>query len=202
MTEQDAQDLLLQRFGVEGLSRLEIIARAVTEEAERQNLVSRSSLPALWRRHILDSAQLLALSVSAGVWLDVGTGGGFPGLVIAALTEREVVLCEPRRLRAEFLQKVVDEIDSRGHVTVEQRRAETLHLTAETITARAVASVETLITMVRHCAISTTEWILPRGAGGLDELASLPDRLRSVFHVEHSLVEQSAVILVGRGVVE
>jgi len=73
--------------------RLETLAALLREENERQNLVSRGTLAEVWRRHIVDSAQLL-LHVprgTVGPWLDLGTGAGFPGLVIAILLPEHAV---------------------------------------------------------------------------------------------------------------
>lgn len=199
MTEDDARDRLGAEFGGAALEKLDLIARAVIAHSAQQNLISRATLPTLWQRHILDSAQLLRFSSNKGLWLDVGTGAGFPGLVIAVLTEREMTLCEPRRRRAEFLTWIVDDLSLKTRVKVEPRRVEALEDKAETISARAVATVASLLAMAQHLACGTTEWILPRGVSGNDELSSLSNRPRRMFHVERSLTDPHAVVLVGRG---
>jgi 16S rRNA (guanine527-N7)-methyltransferase len=82
------RDRLRDTLGVsrETLERLEAFAAELQRWNPVINLVSRDSLSALWTRHILDSAQLLALAhAGAREWRDIGTGGGFPGLVIAIL---------------------------------------------------------------------------------------------------------------------
>ena len=67
----------------------------------------------MWQRHVLDSAQLLPLAANHdGLWVDVGTGAGFPGMIIALATDRPVALVEPRRMRAQFLQAI--EVDAIG----------------------------------------------------------------------------------------
>jgi 16S rRNA (guanine527-N7)-methyltransferase len=67
----------------ETIHRLEVYGALLTEWQTRHNLVSSKTLPELWQRHFADSAQLLALAPRAKTWLDLGTGAGFPGLVIA-----------------------------------------------------------------------------------------------------------------------
>ncbi len=70
----------------ETLARLDRFVGYLSQENERQNLVSRASLEHVWSRHILDSAQLLRfVPPDARSWLDLGTGAGFPGLIAAAL---------------------------------------------------------------------------------------------------------------------
>ena len=86
------------------------------DENQRQNLVAKSTLDDLWRRHIDDAAQLVAYDVPSATWLDIGSGAGLPGIVIAILTGNPMTLVEPRRLRAEFLQRVVEELGLKASV--------------------------------------------------------------------------------------
>ena len=82
--------------------------RCCARRAQRQNLVSASTLDQLWERHILDSAQLVRFEPRPGAsWVDIGSGAGLPGIVIACLVDGPGTLVEPRRLRAEFLHKAV-----------------------------------------------------------------------------------------------
>ena len=108
MTEEQARRWLTDELGVprETMARLDRFVAFLTSENERQNLVSRGTLEAVWVRHIVDSAQLLrfAQSPEAG-WLDLGTGAGFPGLIVAALHNGPVVMVEERAKRVEFLRE-------------------------------------------------------------------------------------------------
>ena len=84
----------------ETIERLEAYVALVTEESRRQNLVSASTLGDIWDRHIRDSAQLIRFEPYAGAsWVDIGSGAGLPGIVVACLVEGSVTLVEPRRLR-------------------------------------------------------------------------------------------------------
>jgi 16S rRNA (guanine527-N7)-methyltransferase len=85
----------------ETLDRLERYADLLRSESAKQNLVSASTLDRLWDRHILDSAQLVKFAPRPDLsWVDIGSGAGLPGIVIAALVTGPVTLVEPRRLRA------------------------------------------------------------------------------------------------------
>src|SRR5260221_14795054 len=92
----------------ETYEKLKAYGALLRDESGRQNLVSASTLESLWERHILDSAQLVRFEPRAGAsWIDIGSGAGLPGIVIACLVVGPVMLVEPRRLRAEFLHKAV-----------------------------------------------------------------------------------------------
>lgn len=117
VTETEAQDWLRDTLAVDasGMDRLSRLVDLLLEENERQNLVARGTLPYVWVRHIVDSAQLLHVSretLPDGEWLDLGTGAGFPGLAVAALQpDRPVTLVDSRRLRTEWLQRAADALD-------------------------------------------------------------------------------------------
>jgi 16S rRNA (guanine527-N7)-methyltransferase len=110
MNESEAQAWLVDSLGVsrETLGRLDHLRTLVIAESANQNLISAATIPHFWVRHIVDSAQLLPLAQEAqpGAWLDLGTGAGFPGMVIAILSERPILLVESRRKRFEFLREM------------------------------------------------------------------------------------------------
>ena len=101
-SEEAAEEWLRSNFDVPretwaGLAQFEALLR---EESEHQNLVSRSTLDNFRRRHLADSAQLIPLGPpEPAEWIDLGSGAGFPGLVVAALSCHRVTLVESRRLR-------------------------------------------------------------------------------------------------------
>ena len=196
MTEDQAREMLAARFGPHRTERVAQFLALVVEENSRQNLVSPSTVNSIWARHALDSAQLLFhVEQSAETWLDIGTGGGFPGIVVALLFEGAVTMVEPRRRRAEFLQHCVERLDvPRAHVI--GRKVEAIAGQFAVISARAVASVEKLLQAAERCATPETRWILPRGRIEEDELAILQRDRTRMFHVEQSLTDPASSILI------
>ena len=187
----------------EAFDRLEVLASALREENTRQNLVSRGTLDQLWQRHFADSLQLLTfVSRETPTWLDLGTGAGFPGLVIAvARPTWPVTLVESRRKRIEWLEQMCVRLAlPRCHV--EGRRIETAdRIAADVISARAFAPLPRALELARRFSTSDTLWLLPKGRSAEQELNELPKRWRSMFHVEQSQTDRDAKILVGRGAV-
>lgn len=171
-------------------------------ENEQQNLVARSSLDQAWRRHIADSLQLIEhVPRETSDWLDFGSGGGFPGLVIAiACPQRAVVLIESRRLRAQWLERAVAQLGL-ANASVVAARAETLppH-SAGIISARAFAPLGKLLRLCARFSTPQTIWVLPKGRSAGHELQEQPVIIQRMFHVEHSLTDAQAGILVGQGV--
>lgn len=125
------------------------------------NLVGPDSLPDIWNRHILDSAQLLDLAPDAGTWADLGAGAGFPGLVLAILlkdrADSHVWLVDSLGKRCRFLQEVVDALSLRA--TVVNGRAEEQRIKVDVVTARALAPMDRLLGYAQP--------YLQRGAQGL-----------------------------------
>jgi 16S rRNA (guanine527-N7)-methyltransferase len=183
----------------ETFERLVRYAGLLTDENARQNLVSASSIADLWDRHILDSAQLVRFAPSrAASWIDIGSGAGLPGLVVACLVDGPVTLVEPRRLRAEFLHSAAESLELR--VRVVPAKAERVDGTFDVISARAVAPLCRLIELSRHLSTGKTTWILPKGRNAESELAEARHAWQGVFHVEQSLTDADSRIIVGTGV--
>ena len=183
----------------ETFEKLEAYAAKLAAESKRQNLISAASLGDLWERHIVDSAQLVRLEPHAGSsWADIGSGAGLPGIVIACLCSGPVTLIEPRRLRAEFLHKLVESLDLNGRVfcgKVERAGGE-----YEVITARAVAPLAKLLEISAHLSTRNTVWALPKGRVAERELAEARQAWQGTFHVEQSVTDAGSKIVVATGV--
>lgn len=204
VTEVEAQAWLREVLHVDdaSMSRLAHLVDLLLAENERQNLVARGTLPHVWVRHIVDSAQLLHVSretLGSGEWLDLGTGAGFPGLAVAAIQpDRPVILVDSRRLRTEWLQRAADALEL-SNVRVILSRVEDLQSGAyAAISARAFAPLDKLLAISARFSTPDTLWLLPKGAGAQHELQMLPESWRHMFHVEQSLTDPAAGIIVGR----
>ena len=156
----------------ETIGQLERYADLLRAESSRQNLVSASTLDSLWERHVLDSAQLVAFEPHAGCsWVDIGSGAGLPGIVIALLVKGPVTLAEPRRLRSDFLARTVAELGLTERVTVAPTKAESLIGSFDVITARAVANLDRLLELSTYLSTRKSRWVLPKGRSAESELA-------------------------------
>ena len=183
----------------ETFEKIEAYAALLREESLRQNLVSASTLDHLWERHILDSAQLVRFEPKAGaLWVDIGSGAGLPGIVIACLVDGRVKLIEPRRLRVEFLHKLCESLDL--NASVYGGKAEHAVGTYDVITARAVTKLNKLLKISAHLSTTKSLWVLPKGQSAEQELAEAQHAWQGAFHVERSATDPESGIIVGTGV--
>ncbi|WP_156377522.1 16S rRNA (guanine(527)-N(7))-methyltransferase RsmG [Sphingopyxis sp. Root1497] len=200
--EEAARGWLEQAFAPSAgqWARLERFAAMLVGENDRQNLIAASTIPILWVRHIADSAQLLALDRDGeGLWVDLGSGAGLPGLVVAILSERPMLLVESRKRRCEFLRDVVGELGL-DHVEVAEAPLEKVATRpAGTISARAFAPLDKLLDLSARFSTESTRWLLPKGRNAVKELALLPPAWQRMFHVEQSRTDADSQILVGSG---
>ena len=181
----------------ETLDRLAAYVDLLKAEGERQNLIAPSTVATLWQRHVLDSAQLARFEPRAGChWVDIGSGAGLPGMVLAILLTDLVTLIEPRRLRAEFLQRAVEQLGLSERVRVDCIKVERATGTFGVITARAVASVGSLLAMSHHLSTTETLWILPKGRNAQSELAQARLNWHCDARVEQSCTDPESEILV------
>lgn len=131
-------------FGI-AFAGAERFAEMLAAEGELRGLVGPRELPRLWTRHIVNSAAVVPFLPARGTVADVGSGAGFPGIVVALLRpDLEVVLIEIMERRIDWLGDVVDELDL-DNVTLRRARAEDVKERFDVVTARAVANLTKLV---------------------------------------------------------
>lgn len=181
----------------ETAASLNVFKQLVLEENQRQNLISTSTIATFDQRHIDDGVQLAELG-QIGEWCDIGSGAGLPGIVIALVTGQPMTLIEPRKLRADFLRRVVATLGIDAEVA--ETRAERLSCKFDNITARAVATLPRLLPLAHHLAHPTTRWILPKGRSASNELAEVKRSWQGEFRLVQSQTSAEAMIVVAEGV--
>lgn len=182
------------------MQRFEIHFDLLRRWNPRINLVSRASIADAWARHFADSAQLWAHRPrNASRWLDLGSGAGFPGLVIAAIAadaapDLHVELVESDQRKAEFLGTVARAAGL--SVTVAARRIEDLSPAgADVVSARALAPLSILLAAVEKHRRPGGIGLFPKGAAVHNELAEAKAHWRFEHKLHPSLTEAKAAIV-------
>ncbi len=187
-----------ERTGVsrETLAALERYAALLAAWQRRINLVSAVSLTELWWRHMLDSAQLHPLlPPGARILLDIGSGAGFPGLVLAAMGVPTVHLVESDQRKAAFLREA-GRVAAPGRVRVHAVRVERLTpFAADVVTARAVAPLPALLPLVAPFLAPHTVCLFPKGARADEELTAAAKEWTMRVARVASVTEPGATIL-------
>ena len=186
-------DLAMQRF--------DTLIELLKAENERQNLVSAKSLSHIWVRHIADSLQLLAyVPRETNVWLDLGSGAGFPGLALAVARPQSAIrLVESRAKRVIWLEQAIEALRLEYCTVIGSRLEAVESFSAGVICARAFAPLDKLLSLSVRFSTPETVWLLPKGRSAAQDLEQQPARIRQMFHVEQSLTDAEAGILVGTG---
>lgn len=204
MTEDEAQDWLRSELRVsrETLDKLERYRGLVLEGAEEQNLIARSTFDVFWTRHIVDSAQLVPYAEGAGPgdWLDLGSGAGMPGIVVAILSKRPVHMVEERRGRIAFLNRVIEALELPNAQVFGCKVQALKHKPAAIISARAFAPLPKLFDLAHSFSTQKTLWLLPKGRSAREEVESVRENWQGAFHVKQSLTDSEAAIVVATDV--
>lgn len=178
----------------ETLDRLVQFVELVRKWQKAQNLIAASTLPDIWRRHVADSAQLVALRPDAARWLDLGSGGGFPGIVIAILLAGQpgakVHMVESDKRKCAFLRTAIREAGAPGEI--HESRIEAIvtagRFEVDVVTARAAAPLVRLLAWSEPVITAGVPGLFPKGRDfrrEVDEaaqtwdfdLVELPDRI-------------------------
>jgi 16S rRNA (guanine527-N7)-methyltransferase len=164
-----ARALQLTPVSRETEKRLDMFVDALLLWQQRMNLVASSTLPHIWTRHIADSLQLVALAPEARVWVDLGAGGGFPGIPIAcALVDKSgtaVHLIESNGKKASFLREAVrvTGVAAQVHQQRAEKFGESFQETVHVVTARALAPLKTLCEQAFPLIARGAVGIFPKG---------------------------------------
>ena len=188
-------------FSKEVLGKLEIYHDLLISWQKKYNLVGPSTLKDIWERHFIDSAQLFSLlpeQYRDKPVYDIGSGAGFPGMVLAIMGRRDLVLCESSSKKCAFLEEVKKK--TKTNVIIDNIRAESLpSCSAIAITARAVTSLSGLLYLSIPLLTKKGVCIFPKGINWKKELLFAQKR----FHIDYKVVESitskdSSIIIINR----
>ncbi len=196
-------DLLIAglRVSRETWDRLDAYAALLTKWNQRINLVAPATIPDLWERHIVDSAQVfLSAPAHARSWVDLGSGGGLPGLVCAILArefhpETRFTLIDSDQRKAAFLSTAIHQLGLSARA-IPKRTEQTAPQDAAVVTARALAPLEDLLPLVaRHLACDGIA-ILLKGKNHAAELAAARQEWHFHCDARPSLTDSLSRVLV------
>jgi 16S rRNA (guanine527-N7)-methyltransferase len=189
-----------QNVSRETIEKLELLERELRRWQAIKNLVGPATLDQIWERHIVDSLQLLSLAPEAQTWVDLGSGAGFPGLVLAiAGAERglKVHLVESNSRKCSFLRHVSRLTDAGA--AVHEARLETVIPSfigkADVVSARALASLTMLLEWTEPLLKAGTIGLFPKGRDAEIELTEARKRWTFDTDVLPSLTDSQARIL-------
>ncbi|WP_299349199.1 16S rRNA (guanine(527)-N(7))-methyltransferase RsmG [uncultured Shimia sp.] len=198
----DEADRVLEVLNVsrETSERLVVLAQLLEKWNPRINLVSKSTLNDLWSRHIMDSAQIFDLA-DPGIasWVDIGSGGGFPGLVVAILAAEtnspyKTTLIESDQRKCAFLRTVLRETDVEGEV-ISKRIEQADPQNADVMSARALADLNTLFSFAERHLSSEGTMLFPKGVTWQKELKAAQESWSFSHEVITSKTEPNSVII-------
>jgi len=204
-TEAEAEDWLRKTFDDvprETWERLECFQAFLRDESGKQNLVSTPTLANFHLRHVADSAQLIEQATGPSQrWLDLGSGAGFPGLIVALFSRHHVTLVESRRLRVDFLSRATELLGLGTRVEIKGASLERVPPSPfDVISARAFAPLPRLLDLAHSFSTEKSRWVLPKGRSAQSELEQVRDAWQGDFRLVASLTDPNARIIIAEGV--
>ncbi len=186
----------------ETIHRLELYANLLEEGRKRANLVSASTLEHVWDRHFADSAQILRLAPKAGVWLDLGSGAGFPGLVIAISQANHanfrMHLVESTTKKCAFLAEVaaVTEAPVEIHcMRIEELKRSATNLAPEIVCARALAPLPRLLELAAPWMRPGVRGLFLKGRDAKQEIEAARQRFEFACALHPSLTAPDSAVI-------
>lgn len=184
----------------ETFQRLKTFEGEFRRWSARINLAAPSTLPDLWHRHIVDSAQILPLGRNARLWLDLGSGGGFPGAVLAILLaerhDARITLVESNMKKAAFLQTTLANLGAPARVLAKRiEDAPALVDQPDIVTARALAPLDQLLGLSAPWLERGAKALFHKGRDYAAEVANCHDAWQFDLIEHRSAVDANSVVL-------
>jgi 16S rRNA (guanine527-N7)-methyltransferase len=199
-----AAALALTPFSRETEARLDAYVDLLLQWQMKTNLVASSTLPNLWTRHISDSLQLLPLAPDAKIWVDLGSGGGFPGVVLACaiadMPGAMVHLVERNAKKAAFLREALRITGAAGtvHLADIGDSVDSLAGPVDCITARAVAPLHELVGFAEPLVGKGAKALFLKGQDVEAELTEATKYWKLAPHLHPSLTGQGWIVELDR----
>jgi 16S rRNA (guanine527-N7)-methyltransferase len=203
-----AESLVVGLVSRETWARLDSLVALLLKWQDTTNLIAPSTLAEIWTRHIADSAQLLALAPDARAWVDLGSGGGFPGLVVAcAMADHPgatIHLVESNQKKSAFLREAARILGVPAIVHA-QRIEDFVGATMQSfdvVTARALAPLDRLIGYADPLLITGALGLFPKGQDAESELTAASKSWTIEAELVPSVTDPQARIVVVRSAIK
>ena len=201
MTDKEVQSILLNKlhFSQDAIYKLDVFCREVIEYNLKFNLISKSTEENIWDRHILDSAQLVKFIdfVDGSSLSDLGTGAGFPGIVLAIFnrnTKFHVKLYEKSRVKIKFLSALCEKLDIKAEIYDNDLRS--YNITSNYVVSRAFKKLEEHINISREIVKVNHKLIILKGKSAEEEVKRLNKDLNYSYRLEKSITSPDSKIVI------
>jgi len=201
MTEKEVKIILLKKlyFDQDAIYKLDIFCKELIEYNKQFNLISKSTISSIWDRHVLDSAQLVKfIRFSDGLSLsDLGTGAGFPGIVIAIFNKNpkfHVKLYDKSRVKTKFLSNICEKLNIKAQVYDNDYRSHKIE--SFYIVSRAFKKLEEQLRISREIITVSHKLIILKGRNAEKEIKELNKKLNYSYSLENSITSPESKILI------
>lgn len=184
-------------FNEKSIKKLKLFSKSLIIANKKHNFISRSTETDIWQRHILDSAQLIKfIDFKSGSLSDLGSGAGFPGIVLAIFNENKnfhVKLFEKSPVKRRFLDKTIKDLDINAEVL------SNIHdevLDSEIIVCRAFKKLDQVIQVSREIAKKPHKLIVLKGQNAQEELNKAFKNQKYPYKIENSMTDQHSRIII------
>lgn len=197
MDKEEIKEVLFNRYDVshETFKRLEDFVSLLQKWSRVHNLVSNSEQNNLWGRHVLDSAQLVSFVSAHNIVLDIGSGSGFPGVILALLSSANIILVERNKKKSVFLSEA-KRILCPNLIVKNAPVEETRFDKVDTITARGVAKVSHLLRCSAPYLKQNIKFLLLKGKEWGRELDEAKEQWDFSCQIKDSITDQEGKILI------
>tara|TARA_A100001011_G_C14049001_1_gene731069 strand:+ start:20 stop:640 length:621 start_codon:yes stop_codon:yes gene_type:complete len=187
-------------FQPNSIKKLQFFVKSLLIFNNRYNLISKSTIPSIWHRHVLDSAQIIPFFnfKNKKIVIDLGSGGGFPGIIISIFNKNpdfHVKLFEKSRVKSFFLEQMIKKLDLNAKTYGNLENYDKID--GDYVVARAFKSLEKIIHFSREKIIKPHKLVIFQGKNAQEKIKNISNKIDFKYKLIKSITENDSKIFIG-----
>ena len=191
--ERPAIDFLKTQLNQNDFDLLERYSQIILKQAKLFNLISKNTIDQIWQRHILDSYQLINHIKKEDIVTDIGSGAGFPGIVLTILGVKNLTMIDSLNKKVKFINETLNQLSFPSKAT--HTRIEDLNLTTDILTARALKPLKEIFTLIHHNIIVNKKILLLKGSKTYEEISDAQKDWEFEYKLHKSITSENSFII-------
>ena len=194
--ENEAINFLKNQLDDKAFESLNFYREILSEKSKLFNLISKNTIDQIWQRHILDSYQLINYIDKDDIVIDIGSGAGLPGIILAILGVKNITMIDSINKKVKFINETIENLSiDNAHISAIHSRIEDLYMVTDILTARALKPLNEILFLIEKNIIVNKKILLLKGSKILEEIEEAEKFWNFEYKLHKSMTSPDSFII-------